>query len=168
MKFALYIQAISHIILALRSFLFLLTIELGMFGNMFYIIVMVPRSEQSGGDGDGGPFERIDENFPSLFRMVLGACEQERLVKGASARSGLSIFAVLFFVVYMCVVFVVMLNVLIAVVCDNYDSAISKAHEPFLRSRLALVADLDLRGYTSPTPAVGGAVGALVRRLHGT
>lgn len=168
MKFALYIQAISHITVALRSFLFLLTIVLGMFGNMFYIIMMVPRSEQSGDDGDDGPFERVDESFLSLFQMVLGAYEREWFVKGASARSGLSVFAVLLFVVYMGLVFVIMLNVLIAVVCDNYDFAMSKAHELFLRSRLALVADLELHGYTRPTPAVGGAIGALVQRLHGT
>jgi hypothetical protein len=43
-------------------------------------------------------------------------------------------------------VFIVMLNVLIAVVCDNYSIAVSKAHEIFLRSRLQIVTFLDMQG----------------------
>jgi hypothetical protein len=45
-------------------------------------------------------------------------------------------------------VFIIMMNVLIAVVCDNYSFAMSKAHEIFLRSRLQTVANLDMQGFT--------------------
>jgi hypothetical protein len=45
-------------------------------------------------------------------------------------------------------VFIIMLNVLIAAVCDSYSVALSEAHEIFLRSRMHIVANLDMQGLT--------------------
>lgn len=42
----------------------------------------------------------------------------------------------------------ILFNVLIAVVCDNYSIALSEAHAIFLRSRLQVVANLDMQGLT--------------------
>lgn len=62
-------------------------------------------------------------------------------------------------------VFIIMMNVLIAVVCDNYSFALSKAHEIFLRSRLQTVANLDMQGFTKlrnmkkPSPGEEALIG---------
>ena len=167
-SFALYIQALVSITASLRSFIVLLAIVLGMFGSMFYIVNMTPRRASRGGLTDDltddGPFARVDESFLSLFQMILGQFDRDWFEVPHSV--GLSTYAVALFVAYMGVVFVVMFNVLIAVVCDNYDYAMSNALELFLRSRLALLAGLELQGYTRSS--TGCVVGPLVRALQGT
>jgi hypothetical protein len=62
-------------------------------------------------------------------------------------------------------VFLILLNVLIAIVCDNYDFALIKARELFLLSRLNLVAGLELQGFTRLRPAPSRVPSAAIR--HG-
>jgi hypothetical protein len=124
----------------------------------FYLILNKRQwdgENQDDGSDDSSldPFGTISESFITLFRMMLGDFDREWFMQRTSH---VDTYTTLLFVVYMIIVFIVMLNVLIAVVCDNYDYAMSKSRELFLRTRLTLVAGLELQGYTVKRPKVRG------------
>jgi hypothetical protein len=154
LKFALYYKSLIHITLALRSFVTILFLVMGMFASMFYLVInkrqwdrTEPREFDDGEIDDA--FRTVGESFITLFRMMLGDFDREWFIQRTYS---VNFFSTCLFIGYMIIVFIVMLNVLIAVVCDNYDYAMSKSRELFLRTRLALVAGLELQGYTTKRP----------------
>eukprot|EP00747_Dinoflagellata_sp_TGD_P024946 gnl/TRDRNA2_/TRDRNA2_130900_c1_seq1.p1 gnl/TRDRNA2_/TRDRNA2_130900_c1~~gnl/TRDRNA2_/TRDRNA2_130900_c1_seq1.p1 ORF type:complete len:269 (-),score=33.39 gnl/TRDRNA2_/TRDRNA2_130900_c1_seq1:310-1068(-) len=107
------------------------------------------------GEGDDGtglespppelPFLEFSEGFLTVYRMMLGDFSRSWFT---SDDWYLQACAEIFFVVFMLIVQIMMLNVLIAVVSESYDIAHVKAHDLYHRSRLNLAAELDAMGLT--------------------
>jgi len=112
------------------------------------------KSKGASGDDNTGPtpFASVGESLLTLFRMVLGNFDRNWFLLGSPA---LSAMALVLFVLYMFIVFIVLLNILIAVVIDKYDFAYYHSKSLFLRSRLTLMASLELQGLTRSITAQG-------------
>jgi hypothetical protein len=93
---------------------------------------------------DPRPFHSPSYSIMTCYMMIMGLFERDWYeVDGSTYLSG---FSVLLFFIFMFFVVIVMLNVLIAVVSDSYDFAMTKAKQLFLITRLVLVAELDSLG----------------------
>ena len=131
----------------------MLLVVLGMFSIMFFILHADDTDAIDDGDqmdwdlNDARPFHSPFFSFLSVYQMIFG----EFQVSWYEAESkGLTACSVALFVIFMFFVVVVMLNVLIAIVSDSYDFALTRAEKLFLRARLVLVAELDALGLTKP------------------
>ena len=122
-----------------RAFLGVLLVIVVMFGHALYLTLA---------NGEGHPycvdpdkpdailnFDSVPCTSRSLYLMVLGKLDEP----DAFADSH---FAGLLFVQYSFLVFIVLLNILIAIVGDSYDEALVKSNELFWRSRVELVAEI--------------------------
>jgi hypothetical protein len=135
----------------LKEFMLVLLVVLGMFSIMFFILHADDSHLADDGDqldwnlADARPFHSPFFSFLSVYQMIMGQFE----VEWYQAESpGLTACSVLLFLVFMFFVVVVMLNVLIAIVSDSYDYALTRSEKLFLRARLVLVAELDALGLT--------------------
>jgi len=99
----------------------------------------------SGDDAVIPPFSTALETSLTLFRMMLGDFDRNWFLLESPR---LQAVATLLFLLYMFIVFIILFNILIAVVCDKFDCAYSNAKTLFLRSRLMLMASLELQGLT--------------------
>lgn len=157
LKLALYTKTMFHIERALRSFIVILALILGAFANMIFVILTPNPSSDLVSDSDfegNSQFYTAYESFLTLFSMMLGEFDRDWFRGQSNVLSGI---AMILFVLYMVLVFLILLNVLIAIVCDNYDFALIKARELFLLSRLHLVAGLELDGFTHIRPELSNA-----------
>jgi len=128
-----------------------LIVVLGMFAIMFFILHADDTDEIDDGDqmdwdlSDARPFHSPFFSFLSVFQMIFG---EFQVVWYQAESKGLTACSVILFILFMFFVVVVMLNVLIAIVSDSYDFALTRSEKLFLRARLVLVAELDALGLT--------------------
>jgi len=135
-QIATFVLMLSTIFKDLRSFLAVLFVIIIMFGHAFYLLLAVPEEDYVE-DEEAPPvlvFQRVQSTFFSLYLMLLGKLDEPESFKGPWP-TGL-------FMGYSFIVFVVMLNVLIAIVSDSYDAVLVTSTELFWRSRLELIAEI--------------------------
>jgi len=150
-KLATFVYSLNLIMSDLKEFLFVMVSIAAMFASMFLILHSEDDDGDDDGEGDGGflndprPFQTFGQAGLSVFQMIMGNFEREWFEADTLNLSALSVFL---FILFMFFVVIVMLNVLIAVVSDSYDLAMTRAENLFLRTRLELVAELDALGVT--------------------
>lgn len=81
-------------------------------------------------------FDKIHSTFFSLYLMLLGKLDEPEPFYASPLATAL-------FMLYSFVVFIILLNVLIAIVGDSYDAVLVKSTELFWRSRLELIAEIN-------------------------
>jgi len=136
-RIATFVLMLNTIFLDLKSFLFVLTSVMVMFGHSLFLIL----GQQQLNYDEGGD-EEEDQNFATiwytartLWSIVLGNYETSDFP---------DLYTNIVAIVYTMIVVVVMLNVLIAIVGDSYDNAMSRSDELFWRARLELVAEISV------------------------
>jgi len=144
-KLATFVYSLNLILRDLSEFVLVMSIVLLMFSFMFTMINADGSSEGLDFNlSDLRPFHSPSYSIMSCYMMIMGLLERDWFeVDGAA---GLTALSVALFFIFMFFVVIVMLNVLIAVVSDSYDFAMTKAKQLFLRTRLVLVAELDSLG----------------------
>ena len=103
-----------------------------MFGHAFYLLLADVQVEFHDVDEDP-PFKTIPATLSSLYKMILGDFNTDAYPDNLSW---------LLFCLFMFVVVIVMLNVLIAIVSDSYDSALVASSELFWKARVDLISEL--------------------------
>jgi len=156
-KLATFIYSLNMIMKDLSEFVVVTLVVAVMFAEMYFIVHA--DLDQHGDDlddldqdqgSDQGDLDLSDENafhspayaMMSVYMMVFGQFERDWFQAKTKA---LTAFSVAMFLLYSFFVVIVMLNVLIAIVSDSYDYALTRARPIFLRARLVLVAELDTR-----------------------
>ena len=107
-----------------------------MFGQAFFIMLAVP-DDKYVVDELAPPiigFQSVRLMFFSLCLMLLGKLDEPESFEGPLP-TGL-------FIAYTFIIFIIMLNVLIAIVSDSYDVVLVMSTELFWRSRLELIAEI--------------------------
>lgn len=129
----------------------MLLIALGMFAMMFFILNVEDLDAFDDGDQydwdltDSRPFHSPFYSFLSVYQMIFGDFQ---IVWFQTETQSLTACSIVLFMLFMFFVVVVMLNVLIAIVSDSYDFALTRSEKLFLRARLQLLAELDALGLT--------------------
>ena len=135
-QIATFVLMLNHILRDLSSFILVLLMIMAMFGQAFYILLAVPEDEYVVDDDDPPTiaFQRIDQTFFSLYLMLTGTEPSPRSFEGP--------WPTILSMSYTIIVFIILLNVLIAIVGDSYDSVLVKSDELFWRSRLLLINEI--------------------------
>lgn len=144
MRIASSVIALLQILKDVRSIAFIMFLVMAGFRHMFATVLSSSGSTQ--GDADSEPFGEVPKGFLILYNMMLGDFDMSLF---EAEEQSLHEFAKLIFVFFMFIVQVMMVNVLIAVVCESYAIAQGKARALFFRERLLLAAELDTMGFTS-------------------
>jgi len=152
-KLAAYVYALEQIIVDLAWFLIIMFIAVVMFSSAFYVLngqIDKPERTNLGiydvGDDDllshnKSPFRSGFLSMFGMYVMILGFFDTVWL---EDDRSALITFSnVCFFMLFTFMVVIIMLNVLIAVVSDSYDGAVTKSRRIFYRARLEKIAEID-------------------------
>jgi hypothetical protein len=121
-KFVLCIPIILH---SISSFLVVMGVFIVGFSHAFHVFEH---------DADKEAFGTIYVSVWSTYQIMLGQFPEDNFSRFAPA---------CLFLIYTLIVMIVMLNVLIAVVSDGYDYAMTKSKRLFFKARLELVAELD-------------------------
>eukprot|EP00968_Pinguiococcus_pyrenoidosus_P009527 scaffold739_cov166-Pinguiococcus_pyrenoidosus.AAC.1 len=133
-------MALLQIAKDLQSFLLVLGIILLLFTNLLFVVTH-PRTDASFGDDDAEePFSNVGEALLTSYQMFLGNFEREWFSAAPDTVSRQ--FAVIFFVAFLLVLNVLLLNVLIAIVSDSYSYSKTRSLRLFYRARLELAAEL--------------------------
>jgi hypothetical protein len=122
-KFVLCIPIILH---SISSFLVVMGVFIVGFSHAFHVFEH---------DADEEAFGTIYVSTWSTYQIMLGQFPKDNFSRFAPA---------CLFLIYTLIVMIVMLNVLIAVVSDGYDYAMTKSKPLFFKARLELVAELDI------------------------
>eukprot|EP00968_Pinguiococcus_pyrenoidosus_P006892 scaffold455_cov160-Pinguiococcus_pyrenoidosus.AAC.3 len=138
--FATFVMALLQIAKDLRSFLVVLGIVLLLFTNLLFV-VSHPRTDGSFGDEeDEEPFRTVWEALLTSYRMFFGDFDRDWFAAAPDEVSRQ--FTVLTFAAFLLVLNILLLNVLIAVVNNSYQSSTKKSLRLFYRARLELAAEL--------------------------
>ena len=164
---ATFILMLSQIIRDLRSFIAVLAVIITMFVHAFYLLMngdslnpdewrveITPCNatnitaateiatntatqiidHMSGVDSIFN-FADIGNTYFSLFLMLMGNLDEPSLFQGKATTYVL-------FILYTIIVYIVLLNVLIAIIGDSYDAVLVKSNELFWQARLELIAEI--------------------------
>jgi len=130
--FATFVLAFIQIIRDLVSFLVILVCFMLAFANVFTIILPLTDDDQT---GKGGPFSSLGDSFLTTYTMMLGGYNRWWFDSSSVAVTNFSISA---FAIFMFVVYIVLLNMLIAIVGDSYAFAMTKAPLLFDETQCAM------------------------------
>ena len=123
-----FVHALIAIIKDISSFCIVLTIVLISFGQALQNVL-------SPDDGhDDGRFSSASSTAVSMFSLILADFEEDEY--------GANLWARLFFVAFMLLGVIVLLNVLIAIVSDSYMDAQQRSRNLFAVTRLHLAAEM--------------------------
>jgi hypothetical protein len=144
----------------LREFVLVIAVAIFMFSLMFLMLHGEGTNDEAADFEltDDRPFHSATYSMLSVYMMVMGQFERDWY---QNTSVGLTAYSITLFMFFMFFVVIVMLNVLIAVVSDSYDYAMTRATQLFLRTRLVLVAELDALNLTemdSPFPDWADAI----------
>ena len=136
-RVATFVLMLSSIFGDLVSFLFVLMSVILMFGHCLFLILGKESLDydEDGVEGEGQNFATIPFTARTLWSIVLGNYETSDFP---------DLFTTIVSLLYTFIVVIVMLNVLIAIVGDSYDNAMSRSDELFWRARLELVAEVSV------------------------
>ena len=151
-KLATFVYSLSIIMTDILDFALILVMMMLMFAGMFHLLLFKTVKEFGDDDDLGGDVPRqawgtVSNSIITIISFVLSEADRDMFASELYPES-LAVLATLIFVVFISFVVIVMLNVLIAVVSDSYDYAMTRATQLFLRTRLQLVAELDSLGLT--------------------
>jgi len=148
-RLATFVYSLSQIIIDSKEFMVVFMVLVFMFAHVFFIL-LGPKA--FGDDYDGtarvGPFGSGYEAVVTSSLMSMGVFSRDWFLDEDNEEKSHVMEFYLF--VFLFVIFIIMLNVLIAVVSDSYDYASTQAETLFLVSRFELVAELDALGLTEP------------------
>ena len=131
---ATFVLMVFEIITNLGSFMIVMAVCIAMFGNALYLVL--EGTELNLHDGDE-PFETWTATSKTLYSMILGEFDK-------TAYS--DTWSFILFLMYSMLVVIILLNVLIAIVGDSYDSVLVKSEEMYWRARLYLIAKVKTTG----------------------
>jgi hypothetical protein len=137
---ATFVLAFIQIIRDLVSFLVILVCFMLAFANVFSIILPVADDDQT---GNGGPFSSFGDSFLTTYTMMLGGFNRWWFESSSVKVTNFSISA---FVIFMFVVYIVLLNMLIAIVGDSYAFAMTKAPLLFAQTKCAVTVEYIVTG----------------------
>ena len=129
--------------LTLPLFLTLFLSAVLMFAGMFHLLLFKTVEELNNGDlydddevGDvpTQAWGTVSNSIITVIGMVLSEFDRDMFASKLFPES-IAVLATLLFAVFISFVVIVMLNVLIAVVSDSYDYAMTRATQLFLRSK---------------------------------
>ena len=154
-RFATFITVLSKVMDNLKSFLVVLCIVMLAFTTAFFLVLR-PRSfedfDKSAFDDDVPdvpedddeiePFGNVPESLLTVFGMLIGNFERSWFYARPDDASDK--VAIVLFVLFFVVVHISLLNVLIAVVSDSYDHAMSRSQKLYHGARLSLFVKMSL------------------------
>ena len=134
-SFATFVLMFERIVRDLRVFMvFFLMITL-MFGSAFYLYLGQREAEEYGFHDDGAPsaFESVKMTIFSLLLLgFIGDYDLDNYPNPADRT---------YLVLFLVVVVIIQLNILIAIVSDSYDAAMSKSEALYYRANLELLTE---------------------------
>uniref|UniRef100_A0A7R9UG60 Ion transport domain-containing protein n=1 Tax=Pinguiococcus pyrenoidosus TaxID=172671 RepID=A0A7R9UG60_9STRA len=138
--FATFVMAQGQIMKDLVSFMAVLVISLVGFTSIMYIL-MRPRLDDAFGDDENQqPFNTVLETLLTSYRIFLGDFDRDWIDAPDDPAS--RVIACGVFVLFLMIMNVLLLNVLIAVVSNSYETALNRSRGPYYRARLELAAEL--------------------------
>jgi len=146
---ATFVHSLSQIIVDCKEFMVVFIVIVFMFAHVFYLL-LGPLAFNEDSDDDDIPATVFTDKWESILTSVLMSMGVfDRAWFNAEEDHGaFTNLLVFYFFAFLFVVFIIMLNVLIAVVSDSYAFATTQAEMLFLVSRFELVAELDALGLT--------------------
>jgi hypothetical protein len=143
-RLATFVHSLSQIIVDSKEFMVVFVVIVFMFAHVFYLLLGPLAFDD---DIDAVVFTDKWESVLTSVLMSMGVFDRNwfQANEGDGTTTNLLVF---YFFAFLFVVFIIMLNVLIAVVSDSYDFATTQAKTLFLVSRFELVAELDALGLT--------------------
>jgi len=136
-KLAKFVQILFHIAQEIYAFCVVLAVAMCAFASMFYIVLNPREQIHDHNHETDAAFDNPPEALLTVFRMMLGDFDRAWFDGGSQAATS---FSLVLLVGYLFIIMILMLNVLIAVVSDEYDRANTRAHHVFQRARLETVA----------------------------
>ncbi|GMH80263.1 hypothetical protein TL16_g08475 [Triparma laevis f. inornata] len=131
---ATFVLMTFEIIHNLGSFLSVMIVCIAMFGNALYLVLGGVEYDLHDGDQ---PFLTWTATSKTLYSFLFGQFDKA---------SYDDTWSFTLFLLYSMLVVIILLNVLIAIVGDSYDSVLVKSEEMYWRSRLLLVAKMKTTG----------------------
>eukprot|EP00300_Choanocystis_sp_HF-7_P001903 c11512_g1_i3.p1 GENE.c11512_g1_i3~~c11512_g1_i3.p1 ORF type:complete len:1371 (-),score=318.78 c11512_g1_i3:67-4179(-) len=139
-RFAFLVRALSQILYDLSSFITILTISIIGFANAFYVLFNFDGKRPFVSNNPGADFSTMARSLLSVVAMMLGAFDEGTYVDLDSAVSWATTFL---FLAYMIFVFIIMFNVVIAIISDTFSEVMLRSEFEGSKERTAMAVEIN-------------------------